>query len=98
MLMKIDKIREMSSPDLEKELGELVQETLLTGGKESIEIGKDTLVIRDEKTDRTRYYYVVIEFLNKENQNEMMSSKLNGRIHVELTPEKTKWQEASTQP
>ena len=43
----------------EKELGELVQETILTGGKESIEIGKDTLVIRNEKTDRTRYYYVV---------------------------------------
>ena len=78
----------------EKELGELVQETILTGGKESIEIGKDTLVIRDEKTDRTRYYYVVIEFLNKENQNEMMSSKLNGRIHVELTTEKTTYKES----
>lgn len=69
----------------EKNLGELVQETILTEGKEKIEIGSDTLLIRKENQNKTRYYYVVIEFLNKENQNEVMSSQLNGNINVELT-------------
>jgi len=75
----------------EKEIGSLVQETILTNGT-SITIGKDTIVVKD--IGRTRYYYVVLEFLNKESeQNSSMNAKLRGNIRVENIGEKTKYKE-----
>jgi len=71
----------------EKELGSLLSETILNEETKQV-IGKDTLVITNEGIDKTKYYYVVIEFLNKdESQNEYQNKVLKGSVNVELSTE-----------
>jgi len=73
----------------EKELGSLLSETILTEESKQV-IGTDTLVITNDKVDKTKYYYVVLEFLNKEeSQNEYQNKVLKGGVNVELTHEKS---------
>jgi len=73
----------------EKELGSLLSETILTEETKQV-IGKDTLVITNDRIDKTKYYYVVLEFLNKdESQNEYQNKVLKGKVNVELTHEKS---------
>jgi len=71
----------------EKDLGFLIEETILNGGKEELIIGKDAITILKDNVDVTRYYYVVVEFLNLDSpQNEDMNRKLTGKVTVELIP------------
>jgi len=78
----------------EKELGSLLSETILTEETKQV-IGKDTLVITNDKVDKTKYYYVVLEFLNKEeNQNEYQNKVLKGSVNVELSTENVPYQES----
>ena len=70
---------------LEKKTGTLIEETILKGGEEIVSLGKDEIILDSESV--TKYYYVVIEFLNKEeSQNEVMNQVLNGHIDVQLIP------------
>ncbi len=78
----------------EKNLGTLLEETLLMGGKETKIIGKDSIVVTKSEENTTKYYYAVVEFLNKRNsQNEVMNKRLDGIIQVELIADKVKYNE-----
>jgi len=78
----------------EKDLGSLVEETILSNNSETIRIGKDSIVVTSNQ-EEIRYYYVVLEFLNQEdNQNTTMSSKLSGNITINPILEKTSYKES----
>jgi len=78
----------------EKNLGTLIQETTLIGGKEKVVIGKDNVVVTTSDGETNKYYYVVVEFVNESSsQNEDMNKTLQGKINVELIAEKVTYNE-----
>ncbi len=80
----------------DKSLGKLIKETTLRGGTEEVSLGQDRLVISKNNEDLTKYYYVVIEFLNKStSQNNVMATSLSGKVTLRPTTKNvtTKYQE-----
>jgi len=56
-------------------------------------------VITNDRIDKTKYYYVVLEFLNKEeNQNEYQNKVLKGKVNVELSTENVPYKEITINP
>jgi len=71
----------------EKDLGKLLEEARLSGGVEKKILGKDHIQIEIDDETITKYYYVVVEFENKpEDQNEYQNKILKGKIQVEAIP------------
>ena len=67
----------------EKSVGTLVKETILTGGAQKVTLGQDSITTTAANTDETVYYYVVVEFVNQNaDQNAVMGKTLEGTISV----------------
>lgn len=67
----------------ETSLGTKVKEVTLTNGAQTITLGNDTISVGASETSKKVYYYVVVEFVNKqESQNSVMSTKLAGQVTV----------------
>ncbi len=64
-------------------LGTLVNEVTLTGGVQSnLKLATETITVGT--TDTTNYYYVVVEFVNQDkDQNDVMNTTLTGTIKVQ---------------
>lgn len=55
----------------------------LTGGAQTVTLGSDTITVDVKDVNKTVYYYVVVEFVNKdENQNAAMNTTLTGQVTV----------------
>ncbi|MCI8575449.1 MAG: hypothetical protein HFI09_03165 [Bacilli bacterium] len=66
-----------------KSVGTLVKETTLTGGSQKVTIGQDSITTTAANTDETVYYYVVVEFVNQNaDQNAVMGKTLEGTVSV----------------
>ncbi len=71
----------------DKSVGTLVKKTTLTGGAQNVVLGTDTIVNATANTDETMYYYVVVEFANKDiDQGSAMNATLTGKVTVEAAP------------
>ena len=71
----------------DKSVGTLVKKTTLTAGEQNIILGNDTIVNSVADTDETMYYYIVVEFENKDaSQNSVMNTTLTGKVTVEAAP------------
>lgn len=66
-----------------KSTGDLIKETTLTGGAQTVTLGQDIITTTTADTDETVYYYVVVEFINQSSdQNAVMGKTLAGKVTV----------------